>query len=356
MIHSIVKTCIIVFTCIFLASFSGVRAEKIKSTDRPTSNSVLKVIFETDMGNDVDDVIALDMLYKYMDAGKVKLLAVNSNKNSSFSYPFIQLLNNWYGYPSIPVGKVVNGANSEGDSHNYARTVCEYKTADGKKAFPSLDSTSKDFKDAVVLYRKILAKQPDHSVTIISVGFSTNLSRLLDTPPDQYSPLDGKALVAKKVKLLSVMAGNFTDASFREYNVVKDVPAARKVFAEWPGEIVVSPFEVGVAITYPASSILNDFSWTPLHPLVVAYESYLPMPYDRPTWDPTAVLYGVEGAGNYFDTSVAGTITVDSEGHTSFTKSDSGKHHYLTVNKQQIELIKNRLVSLVTTVPKHYKK
>ena len=39
-----------------------------------------KVIFDTDMGNDIDDALALDMLYKYMDAGKVDLLAVMVNK------------------------------------------------------------------------------------------------------------------------------------------------------------------------------------------------------------------------------------------------------------------------------------
>jgi hypothetical protein len=68
------------------------------------------VIFETDMGNDVDDALALDMLYKYMDQGRINLLAVNSNKNNGYSAAFIQLMNNWYGYPGIPVGKMVNGA------------------------------------------------------------------------------------------------------------------------------------------------------------------------------------------------------------------------------------------------------
>jgi hypothetical protein len=58
-------------------------------------------------------------------------------------------------------------------------------------------------KEPAALYREVLAGQPDHSVTIISVGFSTNLARLLDSGSDSYSPLDGRALVAKKVRLLS---------------------------------------------------------------------------------------------------------------------------------------------------------
>ena len=34
-----------------------------------TGKKPIPVIFETDMGNDVDDVLALDMLYKLVDQG-----------------------------------------------------------------------------------------------------------------------------------------------------------------------------------------------------------------------------------------------------------------------------------------------
>ena len=168
------------------------------------------VIFETDMGNDVDDALALDMLYKYMDEGRINLLAINSNKNNGYSAAFIQLMNNWYGYPGIAVGKMLSGANSQDNIHEYVRAVCEYRMPDGRKAFDAPDTASRAFKDPVALYREVLAGQPDHSVTIISVGFSTNLARLLDSGPDSFSPLDGRALVGKKVKLLSAMAGDFT--------------------------------------------------------------------------------------------------------------------------------------------------
>ena len=39
----------------------------------------VKVIFDTDMGNDVDDVVALDMFYKYLDEGSVELLGIISS-------------------------------------------------------------------------------------------------------------------------------------------------------------------------------------------------------------------------------------------------------------------------------------
>src|SRR6476469_5661746 len=146
-------------------------------TKKATSNKMATpVIFETDMGNDVDDALALDLLYKYMDSGLIKLVLISTNKNSKYSAQYIDILNTWYGYPDIPVGEVKSGANSEGDSHNYAQTVCEYK--------PAFKRTKDTFPESVALYRKVLASQPDHSVIIISTGFSTNLARLLQSKGD----------------------------------------------------------------------------------------------------------------------------------------------------------------------------
>ena len=66
--------------------------------------------------------------------------------------------------------------------------------------------------DAVELLRKTLAGESDGAVTLIQVGFSTNLARLIESAPDRYSDLSGMDLVKKKVRLLTVMAGNFADS------------------------------------------------------------------------------------------------------------------------------------------------
>ena len=136
-----------------------------------------------------------------------------------------------------------------------------------------------------------------------------------------------------------------------EYNIVRDVEAARKVFAQWPTEIVTSPFELGIDVPYPASSIENDFTWTQAHPMVEAYKCYLPMPYDRPTWDLTSVLYAVEGEGDYFTLSAPGTITVDGRGGTGFTPSPDGKHRILQSDSIQGANITRRFVELISAPP-----
>lgn len=346
------------FTCLLLIQCAQQRLTNERNIGNPAKgtrvalpDTRLKVMFETDMGNDVDDALALDMLYKYMNEGKIDLLSISTNKNNIHSSLFISLMNNWYGYPGIPVGRVKNGADSEDNPNNYARSAYNY-TAQGKQRIFKAPDTAAPYPESVALYRELLSKQADSSVIIISVGFSTNLARLLGSAPDSFSSLTGRELVASKVKLLSLMAGDFEEKRMAEYNVKIDVNAAEKVFKDWPGKIVASPFELGNTILYPASSIQNDFRWTEHHPVVVAYESYRKMPYDRPTWDLTSVLYAVEGLKDYFTISAPGKVSVDKAGYTFFSPSPHGNHFYLMTNEQQQQKIKQRFISLITRNPK----
>ena len=52
------------------------------------------VIFETDMGNDIDDAMALDLLFKNMDQGNINLLAVSVHKNNPHSAEYINIMRN----------------------------------------------------------------------------------------------------------------------------------------------------------------------------------------------------------------------------------------------------------------------
>lgn len=333
--------------CLFISGLGCIIAA---SNDKESAPATVDIIMETDLGNDVDDALAMDMLYKYLDAGKINLLAVNINKEGSAPGEYADILNTWYGYPDIPIGVIRGGAFCETDAVNYAMAVDTLRDAAGAPAFARSVKDYDGLPDAHILYRKILASRPDNSVVIASVGFSTNLIRLLETEADEYSPLNGYDLVARKVRLLVTMAGCFNDPSLHEYNVVKDIPAAKTIFERWPSPVVTSPFEVGAGICYPATSIENDFAWTELHPVVEAYKAYQPMPYDRPTWDLTAVLYAVEG-GKWFTVSPRGRITVTDEGSTIFTPDENGDRQYLSVTPEQAEAIKTCFVNMIPSKP-----
>lgn len=320
--------------------------------DRDAGTQVPYIIFETDMGNDIDDAMALDMLYKYVDAGKARLLAVTINKEGTAPAEFVDIMGTWYGYPDVPVGIIRGGADCETDAVNYAKAVVGMKSDDGSPLFERSCSGYENYPDAHILYRKILAGMPDNSVTVVSVGFSTNLARLLETSADEYSPLSGKELVARKVKMLCTMGGCMSDRDFYEYNIVKDIESAKKVFEEWPTALVTSPFEVGIGIEYPGESIENDFGWSSgPHPVVEAYKAYLPMPYDRPVWDLTTVLYCVDNRPEFFTESPKGTIEVTADGATVFTETPDGNRSYLITDDRQGEAVRKHLVRMLTACP-----
>jgi inosine-uridine nucleoside N-ribohydrolase len=292
------------------------------------------VIFDTDMGNDVDDALALAMLHALASRGEVKLLAVTVSKDNPWAAEYVRMVNEYYGRGAIPVGIVHDGKTTEDGL--YVRQVCELHGRHPNKAAVS---------DAVQLLRKTLAGEQDGAVTLIQVGFSTNLARLMDSAPDRFSNLSGMELIKKKVRLLTVMAGNFA-ASKPEYNVVTDIPAATKLFADWPTEIYTSGFEVGEAVLFPASSIEHDFPGR--NPVAEAYKLYAKMPYDRPSWDLTTVVYDLRPDGGYFDVSPPGDVLVSADGSTRFQPSPRGKRYFLSVNAIQAARVREACVWLAS--------
>jgi len=293
----------------------------------------VRLIFDTDMGNDVDDALALAMIHALESRGEVQLLAVTVSKDNRYAAPFIDLVNTFYGRASIPIGVVKNGKTPE--DANMIKVPAERRNAQGGYLYPHRLTDGRQAPDAVTVLRRALAQSPDASVVIVMVGFSTNLARLLASPADQASPLNGAQLVAAKTKLLSTMAGNFTAQPKPEYNVKIDIPAARKVFEEWPTPVVFSGYEIGQALLFPATSIEHDFGWVTDHPVADAYRQYMKMPYDRPTWDLTAVLYAVRPDKTYFTLSPPGRVAVDNEGQTKFNPTPEGTRRYLIINESQ---------------------
>lgn len=315
----------------------------------PAPREPVRLIFDTDMGNDIDDALALGVIHALQSRGECQLLAVTVSKDNEFAGPFCDLVNTFYGRGKIPIGVVRKGPTPE-DS----RYIKEPALAadDGQLRYPHDLASGKDAPEATGLLRQLLSQQPDKSVVLVVVGFSTNISRLLDTPADQHSPLTGRELVAAKCRLLSMMAGNFAVKDrTKEYNVYVDAPAATNIFQNWPTPIVASGFEIGNAITYPAQSIENDYRYVKHHPLREAYGLYQKMPYDRQTWDLTSVLYAVRPERGYFGLSPHGTITVDDKQITQFADTPTGRHRYLTVNPEQIARVREALVQLASQPP-----
>jgi inosine-uridine nucleoside N-ribohydrolase len=307
----------------------------------------VKLIFDTDMGNDVDDMMALAMIHNLQKRGACELLAVTITKDHPQAAAFVDAVNTLYGYPDIPIGVVRDGAAKEAGKFNL---LADEKNADGSLRYPHDLKSGADAPEAVGLIKDILAQQPDGSVVIAQVGFFTNLARLLDSP-------GGKELIAKKVKLLSLMAGAFQtvkwDTRHLEYNVKLDVPAAQKLAKAWPTPVVWSGYEIGVAAAFPHVVIEQDLDYIPHHPLKEAYYLYNPPPHDRPTWDPTAVLYAVQPERGYFDLSPPGIVTVENDASTLFrpNKNGKGNQRFLVMSPEQTARVREAIVQLSVEPP-----
>lgn len=316
----------------------------------PQREEPVRLIYDTDMGNDVDDGFALGVIHALQSRGECELLAVTITKDHPLAAPFVDVLNTFYGRGEVPVGVVRDGATpKKGKFLGLADEM-----VDGKARFPHDLKSGKDAPEATALLRKVLAEQPDGSVVIAQVGFSTNMARLLDSQPDEHSPLNGRDLAAKKVKVLSVMAGAFEPHAgkpHREYNVVMDIPSAQKLTEEWPTPIVYSGFEIGIKTRLPKESIRDDFRYDPEHPMDAAYRLYNNEYRDQPSWDLTSVLWGVRPDRGYFGLSPNGRVGYDKDGYTTWTEDPSGNHRHLTVDDKQIERVKEILSALASEPP-----
>ncbi len=244
-------------------------------TDQPK-----KVIYETDMCLDVDDVGGLAMLHALADSGEAEILAVHFNEVHASGAAAIDAINTWYHRGNIPVGiykdKLVNPDNSKYLGH--------------VAGFPH-DLTSASAPTALDVYRQVLGEQSDGSVTIISVGFLNNIHDLLKAEPD---------LVARKVTELVVMGGRINDS----FNLVRHNLAAKSeyVIRNWPTPLVISQF--GHA-THTGARLSEAPAENPVRE---AYFRWFDQSFrGRSSWDQVAVLYGVRGLSYYFHEITSGT-------------------------------------------------
>lgn len=301
------------------------------------TNKPVQLLLDTDMGNDIDDALALAMIHSLQRRGECELLGVAVSKDNPYAAMYVDVINTFYSRGTIPIGRVENGATPEDGT--YARQVVELTNEEGAFLF---DRTAETYSSAVAMMRRQLAGADDRTVVVLMIGLSTNMARLLESGPDEYSELDGLDLFEQKVSHVVMMAGEFSPEVLAdptqknsEFNIRLDVPAARAFIASCPRPIWFSGLEVGKSILYPATALDADYGWCAHHPVVEAYEHFLPMPYDRPTWDLTAVLFAVRSDQGYFGVSEPGQVDVDEEGLVRFYPQADGMHSYLTVDEQQ---------------------
>lgn len=288
----------------------------------------MPVIFDTDMGPDYDDVGAITLLHAFADSGHIDILATMASTKYEGVAAVLDVLNTYFKKPSIPIGVPKDSAIMQKDWQHWTDTLIA--------KYPHAIKRNAEVPDAVKLYRKLLSQQPDNSVTIITVGFLTNLSNLLQTEPDNYSSLTGQGLVKKKVKQLVCMAGKFPEGN--EFNVREDARASQQVFGHWPTPIILSGFEIGQKIK-TGLPLINNFV-IQNSPVKDVFRICIPMAKEdsagRMSWDETAVLVAVKGYQPFY-TLQSGKMIVNDNG-TNLWNSTGSVHQYLVEAKPALEV------------------
>lgn len=301
----------------------------------------IKIIFDTDMGPDYDDVGAMALLHAFADQGKVDILATIASTNYEGVGGVLDVLNTYFERPDLPIGIPTGEAIAQKDWQHWTDTLLTN--------YPHSLRRNAEAPDAVELYREILAAQPDESVTLITVGFLTNISNLLQSTADEYSPLSGVELVQKKVVKLISMAGKFPEGS--EFNVNQDPKASQVVVSQWPNIIIYSGFEIGEKIHSGIPLISNKKI---VHsPVKDVFALAIPMSKldknGRMSWDQTAVWVAAMGYEKYFELE-EGEMKVLDDG--SNTWDIAGKGQFRLMGKENLKTLEKEINDLMMHQPK----
>lgn len=143
---------------------------QVSSAEEPPV--VSRIIFDTDMATDCDDAGALAVLHVLADNGECEILATVSSSLNPTAYEAISAINNYYQRPDLPIGTV------KGQGVNEKSRFTD-RLATSSSPFSRRGPTSRRPRH---LPRNPWKKQPDQSVTVVTVGYLTNLRNLMLFP------------------------------------------------------------------------------------------------------------------------------------------------------------------------------
>lgn len=293
-----------------------------------------KIILDTDLGVDSDDAVALALLLKAEKERLCDVLAVTVSTTREGAAETVDVFTDYYGRERLPVGVMAN------------KLPCDdlnFYTKDVKKKYNVLAKPQ----SAVSVMRKALAES-EEAVTLVSIGPLSNVSDLLNSGADEYSPLSGVELVKAKADKYFLMGGAFKENESTckkfdpyEWNILQDVSGARNVAERFPKETVFSPLEVGFQVFAEVRESESPL-WYAMKRYAEANEMQCEKVFSRYAWDPVTVMAALEIEEWKFRLSDYGDITVDGKGGTTFNNNSVGKCRFIDV-KSDLSAIQNKL-------------
>lgn len=295
----------------------------------------VRIIFDTDMGSDCDDVGALALLHQFANEGKAEILGcIYSSGRVPYGAGVIDAINRYYGRPELPVGACHD--NCIGDPVDKMQAE---KLAKDTAAFHNRIIHNTDTEEQTRLNRRLLAAAEDRSVTYITVGHTRGLYDLLVSKGDDISILSGKELIDRKVGrwvALGALGANNAEGNYRkDWNFFFNdtAPYTQYLLQNFPGEIVLVN---GGADVFTGSSLAH----TPGGNIVrTAYRDWLweveqkTLHDQRPSWDLVTVYYAIEGLAGFLKEEPKGWLDFEVDKGCLWIEgvNDSIRnHHYIS--------------------------
>lgn len=308
-----------------------VACNKDNTTPEQQQPTVPQIIIDTDICSSTDDLFAMQLLYCYASQGRCNLLGVIVDRMGDTNAAVADLMNNYYGFPTLPIALERNGTYERFSYINYS-PIAEATDDNGNLLFARTYSNYSSIPDGYILYRRLLANAADGSVTIILTGIPSTIANLLTSGADQYSSLSGVELVRRKVKRLYFMATKLEPSSEQNvspgYNIMMHPEATKTLLQMWPDDVdvIISPSAPGNMVEYEPELVISDIDWTDIHPLKQIY-----MRFDCNTgqrmWDPMLPLQEIEG-DDLIGLSPRGHMVFNDENKISFITDPDGNYRY----------------------------
>jgi hypothetical protein len=301
--------------------------------------STPRVIIDTDLSLYWDDTTALGMANVLEQRGKVQILGVVSDIRNTLAVAAIDAIDTAYGHSRIPVG-AVSDSSANSVPFGYSKVLA--------RRLPHTIRNSGDAIGAVPLYRRLLASQPDHSVTIVALGAYTNLAGLLRSRPGDGSSLDGRELITAKVKTLVIEDGLFPNgAPVPLTNSKYDVASARDVVTDdnWPTPIAWVDGFTGIYTKVGGALCATTPADNPMH---IVYESLFGCgPPGDGDWDGPTMLFAIGGPqGLFSELGRGGAAVMNAQGGLSW-QAVSSRHDEIYVHVVDQEALNERIDGLL---------
>jgi len=302
------------------------------------------IIVDTDMGLDYDDVGALAMVHNIAREKHIPILGVMCSTASDASNNAAAIVNQYFGDTKLQIGTATADAPKDLSIQEWQQV------AYAKHSVKIKDKVQ--LTDAVALYYKLLSDAKDGSITIISIGYSSNLLKLLETPADAKKGLpSGKELIAKKVSALFTMGGAFPDG--RESHFMKQPNVTLSVYQSWPGTVVFAGKELGDKIrTGKTLSAQAKSKPSPVRDVYSQCMAYSPVDKDgHESWDQMAVLAAMMPELNYFSFT-PGKVLLNEDGSNSWFGGGKGQYALAFNPKIDEKAIANTIETWMNKDPK----